>query len=216
MINQDNKKRIASFSKGLSIITLISIIFSYIGIAMIVVCMAIIPFITKNISIEENTLNIFNEKIEFYLTKEEILTVKHNGELVENFTFEELGANYIIEVLQNLSSSRITIYLEVIFIFSIIEMILLIIILTKIRKLFKGISIQKTPFIKEAPEYIKFVAYILIGLVVFDVVTLIASSLIIGMDISISINISYILFIIVLFLLSFIFRYGYELENKGE
>lgn len=216
MINQDNKNKIVSYSKGLSVASLISIILCCIGIVVIAISMAIIPFITKNISIEGNTLNIFEEKIEFNLTKEEILTIKYNDESVKEFTFEDFGINSLIKIIHNLSATKINLYLETILTISIIEIIIFIIMLIKIRKLFEKISTQKTPFIKEAPEYIRFIAYMIITLIIIDIVGLMISSLIIGTSFSISLNVVQIIFIIGLFLLSFIFRYGYELENQGQ
>ncbi len=216
MINEDNKNKIFSYSKGLSIATLISIILCYIGIVLIAISMLIIPFITKNISIEGNTLNIFEEKIEFNLTKEEILTIKYNDESVHELTFEDFGIDVLIKTIHNLSATKINLYLEVILTISIIEIAILIIILTKVRKIFEKISTQKTPFIKEAPEHIRFIAYMIIALMVLDIVGIMISSIIIGTNFSISLNISQILFIIGLFLLSFIFSYGYELENRGQ
>lgn len=215
MIDEENKKRIISFTNGLSIASLVLVILSYVLIGVLVLCMIIIPFFTKNISIEGNTLSVYEEKIEFNLTKEEVLTIKYNDETT-GLTLKDLGINTITKYFQNLSSSKITFFIEMICTFSIVELIITIIIFSKVRKLTKEMVEKKTPFIKEAPDTIVNIAYIIIALLAFDLISLFIVSIIARIEISLSLNLTAIAFIVFLFTLSFIFKYGYELENKGE
>ena len=108
-------------------------------------------------------------------------------------------------------------YVECAIIVLVISLFLLISMLKKVEKLFNNINNGDTPFTLENVEHIKKIAYIMIALIILPNVTGAIFELILRQDLNVSFEAFNLVEILILFVISYIFEYGYEiqLDSKG-
>lgn len=213
---EETKNKITSISKVLYAFALIGRVLCYLSIVVVVIGMIMTPVISKNISLENNTITVFNEKFEFKINNVDILEIKHNDKKTYTINTEEIGLTKVPEIIGNTSVKKITYYIEFAFICAIIKLVLMSLILRKLEKIFDNISKNATPFYEKNPEYIKSILKISIIYIIFEVVSTFIFSVFTNFNISINLNITLLLVILMIAFLAYVFEYGYILEKKSK
>ena len=90
----------------------------------------------------------------------------------------------------------------------------MIIILENVEKLFNNIKNNNTPFIMDNVNYIKRIAYLLIGLIIIEPISSIIIDLLLHGSGEAHIGLISIVEILIIFSMSYIFEYGYEIQKE--
>ena len=218
-MKKESKKTLKVLSKILEVITIIGKVCSIIAIPCIALVMVCVPYFVNNI-------NVDNKKIEFKVFDQNVilmeegknntnLKVKVDNELVST-TEEGQIINTINEALKNTSKNTVTICAEITLTFLVATIIFSIIVMNYAIKLFKNIGNKETPFIEENVSYLRKMAKFMIVAAVLEILSNIIVQAISGYDIGSIFNTYSVLEILVLFILSYIFEYGCELQKNSK
>ncbi len=101
--------------------------------------------------------------------------------------------------------------------FLIATLCLTLLLLKHLDKLFTNINSGDTPFTLENVDHIKKIAYLMIALIVIPSISAVMFELVVQRDLNIDFNTFSVLEILIIFVMSYIFEYGYEiqLDSKG-
>lgn len=214
---KEKQKQMKGLSKGIYILGRIGKIASIIGIVGIAITMMIIPIVIGNIKVENNTFEIFGEKIKYKDEDNNIVLTYDNGEKIES-SVETTEIKEMIEKLEETSSTKIIAFSEIALIFVIITLILLYLSMECLEKLFVNIHNGNTPFTIENVNYIKKLAIFMIAMVIVPNISGIIAEIIFKQDLGISFETFDLVYILFLFSMALIFEYGYEiqLDSKGK
>lgn len=177
---------VSKIGKGIALV--FSILLTIIALA--------VPFMVNKIEIIENNIQYDNIKIG----------------LLENNQELEIATNF----LNNHSNIEVVIYTEIILICLIISIILLYFILKTLEKLFKNIFNNETPFTMENVNYIKSIAKYSIIYIIFPIVSGYIVSIFSNLELGIEIELIDIIFVLIIYSISFIFEYGYEIQQDSK
>ena len=210
--NESKQRGVKSLSNIISLIGKIGAIVLKVAIPFIVIAMILTPYIVNNVVIKENQISFKTDNIKLLDdNKLEIYDVILVG--LEDISIEE-----IITILDNNTKYEIIGYLEVGFIFLLVDLIIMIIILNYVEKLFSNIKNNNTPFTLDNVNYIKRISYLMIGLIIINPLSGTLFGLILDVsETSSGFELMSILEILIIFSMSYIFEYGYEiqLDSKG-
>ncbi len=176
--------------------------------------MIITPFILKNIEVENNRLvwTGSNDKVSITDDNKKV-TLKFNDHIIiADASSDEVNTKYI-EILNNNPKYLIIIYIEVGYLFLIISLFLYSIILSRLEKLFININEGDTPFTLENVKHIKQMAFLMIASIILPNISGILFELILKSNLDIRLELSDVVQILFLFGMSYIFEYGYELQQ---
>ena len=100
----------------------------------------------------------------------------------------------------------------------IVSLALAIFLLRRMEKLFNNINQGDTPFTLENVEHIKIIAYLMIALIIIPNIGGTIFEVILKQDLDVSFELFNVVEILVLFVIAYIFEYGYEiqLDSKGK
>lgn len=216
-LNNESQRKVKGISKSIYIIARICKIATIIGIIAIVATMVITPILSKNISlISEGKIKLFGEKIEYIRDNEQIeITYKGESSLIEK-NENIVVLNEILNILEQDKLFESVIFIEVAFTFLVISLILLNRTLNYLEKLFINIHEGETPFTKENIDYIKRMALLMILTIVIPNIAGLLVSYIIKKDLGIGFEIFDFIYILFLISMSYIFEYGYELQQDSK
>ena len=214
---KEKQKQMKGLSKGIYILGRIGKIASIIGIIAIAITMIIIPVVIGNIKVENNTVEIFGEKIKYKDEGNNILLTYNNGEKIET-TVEPVEIKEMIEKLEETSSTTIIVFSEIAFTFIVVTLVLLYLSMECLEKLFVNIHNGDTPFTMENVNYIKKLAIFMITMVIVPNISGIIAEMIFNQNLGISFEMFDLVYILFLFSIALIFEYGYEiqLDSKGK
>ena len=215
---KEKQKKVKVLSKIIAIISKIGWIASIVGVCIITLVAIVLPIALKNIEMKDNKIITKNNIIEI-VDEDNKLVLKHN-----NIIFAEESDQQSISIIKDVMNSNLNnkalliIYSEAGCITLIICLVLLIFMLKKLEKLFMNIHEGDTPFTLENVEYIKKIAYIMIALIIIPNLSGSLFELILKKDLNVSFELFNIIEILILFVISYIFEYGYEiqLDSKGK
>lgn len=219
-LTKEDQKKIKGLSKAIAIIARIGRIATTVAIPAVLLIIILIPYIIKNIEVENDKI-IFTggdkpvTLIEEKINKDDSIKIKYKNNILaeENDT---ASITKIKEVLDSNSKKSIIWYAESNYILLIINLILLAILLNKLEKLFANIHSGNTPFTKENIKSIKTMAYLMIAIIVIPKVGGSIFEETLNMNLNIDIDIFDLIEILFLFSLSYIFQYGYEIEANSK
>ena len=100
----------------------------------------------------------------------------------------------------------------------IVCLVLALFLFKRLEKLFNNINKGDTPFTLENVEHIKRIAYLMIALIIIPNIGGTLFELILKKDLDVSFELFNVLEILILFVVAYIFEYGYEiqLDSKGK
>ena len=207
--NEQKQKQVKSLSNVISLIGKIGSIVLKVCIPFIIIAMLLLPYIINNIEINNNEISFKTNNIKLIDDKNIML----NDTILIGID-EATSVDDIIQVLDNNSKTEVIIFIELAFVFLIIDLKLMIIILEFVEKLFNNIKNNNTPFIMDNVNYIKRIAYLLIGLIIIEPIPNIIINLLVHGSGEAHIGLIGIVEILIIFSMSYIFEYGYEIQKE--
>ena len=212
---KEKQKKMKVFSKVIYVISKILKIMSVVGIAS--VCLALLTSIVliPNIKYDNDTniVQIFDKEVEYNITSTKLSI----GGFDVATNMDEVTNKEVISFLNESKASQIS-FVCLFFISVIIELIFIYKLFETLERLFNNINTRNTPFVSENVIYIKKIAlYLLLTIVIPDFTALIAE-IIYSRDLNIDFAISSYLYVAIVYVLSYIFEYGYliQLDSKGK
>ena len=194
---EEKQKRIKGISKAIYIIARIGKIALAIAIPLIAILLIVTPIFISNIELKEDGVN---------------LQLKANGMLIAD-TKSQDAILQIKNVLQNNSKGQIIAFLELGFACLLICLVLYRMTLSRLEKLFININQGDTPFTLENVRYIKEMAKLMIIALVLPNGGGIVFEKILGANLDVGFELFDVVQILFLFGISYIFEYGYELQQ---
>lgn len=206
-------KKMKGLSKALSIVSKVLKVFVIIGGCFSIFAMVIIPMLFKNITISENEIKVKDTSIIAFKENDGKLEVSLLGKFII-MDSDLVEIKEVTKIFNNKSKNLFLTYVEALLFVSIVTLAILYMVLNYIDKLFKNIETQDSPFTLENSLYIKKCGYYLIALVAVPLVLSGIFEMISGTELMFTWNTVEILLILVVFAMSYVFEYGYDLENK--
>lgn len=215
---KEKQKKVKVLSKIIAVIAKIGWICSIVGIVAISIVALVMPFALKNITIEDNKI-ITNSNVVEIAEEDNKLVLKHNNIVIADVTDRE-RIDVIKDTLNsNLNNKALLIgYSETALITLIVCLVLLIFMFKRLEELFNNINKGDTPFTLENVEHIKKIAYLMIALIILPNICGMIFELILKKDLDVSFEFFNVIEILIIFVISYIFEYGYEiqLDSKGK
>ena len=216
---EEKQKKIKGISQAIYILARIGKIVTTIAIPIIVFLLIVTPIFISNIELKDNMIVFKGARIDdkIMITEEKsndgvTLQLKANGILIA----DERNQDTILQmksVLENNSKYVIIGYIEVGFLFLMINLFLYRMTLNRLEKLFININEGDTPFTLENVKYIKEMAKLMIIALILPSGGGIIFEKILATDLDVGFELFDIVQILFLFGISYIFEYGYELQQ---
>lgn len=216
---EEKQKKIKGISKAIYILARIGKVVTTIAIPIIVFLLIVTPIFISNIELKDNTIVFKGARIDdrVTITEEKLdngvtLKVKVNDIVVADETNQDMILK-MKDVLENNSKCQIIAFLELGFGSLIICLVLYRMTLSRLGKLFMNINQGDTPFTLENVKYIKQMAKLMIIALALPSFGGILFEKILATDLDVGIELFDVVQILFLFGISYIFEYGYELQQ---
>lgn len=214
--DKDKQQKMKFLSKFIYILAKIGKVITIIAGVCILLAMAITPVLVGNISIKDNSITIFGEKVEYENHEDEIV-ISVKGVKVGSITGDDMVKfNLATNELDKINIPKLFSYVEFALVTSAAIMVLTYFILLYLEKLFRNIYNNETPFIIDNINYIKKIAYLLIAIVATSFVCDLISTAIFDYAISAKIDLTLLLYVLIIFSIAYIFEYGYEIQKNSK
>jgi len=215
---KEKQNQMKKLSKVIYVIARIGKIINKIGICILTILLIGMPFLLGNIKVEKNTLEIFDNKVNYEITEEEIIFSDNKESHNITDSEEVLVLTKILNKLEGTSTVSIILFVEITLVLLTSTLVLLYFTLMYLEKLFINIHNGETPFTLENVKYIKKMATLMIISIIVSnisgfIIDLCTGTMVDGFGIELF-DIIEILF---LYSMSLVFEYGYEiqLDSKG-
>ena len=210
--NEEKQKRVKTLSNIISLIGNIGKIVMMVAIPFMVLAMVLVPYVISNVEVVDNKVELTSDNIEVVDNK----TIQLFGVAVIGID-EEISEGEVLEIFDNFSKKEIILYLEIGFIFIIVDIVICIFILNYVEKLFKNIKENNTPFTLDNVNYIKKISYLMIGLILISPIGgAFFNILRPGLESDSVFELMSVLEILIIFSMSYIFEYGYEIQKDSK
>ena len=215
---EEKQKKVKILSKIIYVLAKIGRICLMVAIPFIILAMVVIPLVLSKVNVKDN-------KITFDGINDVVKIVENNNKIevtVNDKTIaDEEDKDAIVKIknfLDKHSDAEIITYTELGCTFAIVYIIIMIIILKHIELLFKNINKGDTPFTLENVNHIKKIAFLMIANIIFPAIIGGLFNGLMGSDVDFNIGGSNLIEILILFVMAYIFEYGYEiqLDSKGK
>ena len=214
--DKDKQQKMKFLSKFIYILAKIGKVITIIAGVCILLAMAITPVLVGNISIKDNSITIFGEKVEYENHEDEIV-ISVKGVKVGSITGDDMVKfNLATNELDKINIPKLFSYVEFALVTSAAIMVLTYFILLYLEKLFRNIYNNETPFIIDNINYIKKIAYLLIAIVATSFVCDLISTAIFDYAISAKIDLTSLIYVLIILSIAYIFEYGYELQKNSK
>ncbi len=208
LLNEKDTSNMKGISKAVYIISCIFKVLSIVGIVVGAIALISSVVLLSNINVNNNTIKVFNKELKYEIGD----TIKIDGEVVA----DDLDANSINQVTDFLNKTNTykVGFTSLLFISLIITMVCSYKLFSYLEKLFRNIYNQDTPFTLDNVSYsYKIGLYFALVILVPDLLNLLIE-LIFNLDINISTSLFSYLYILIIWVIYYIFKYGYNLQNK--
>ena len=216
---EEKQKKVKTLSKIIEVVSKIGEICCYVGIALVGLLMIAMPVVLSNIEVKDNQIIVAKENV-FKLEEKNGKLIIKVGEAIIADESDPVTVAQIKDALEkNKDHKLLNIgYTEVCLASVIATMVIAAFFLRHLQKLAKNINQGDTPFTLENVEHIKKMAYFMIALII---VPAISSGLVEGLfrsEVNVDISAFNVMEILFMFVLAYIFEYGYEiqLDSKGK
>lgn len=217
---EEKQKKIKGISKAIYILAKIGKIITTIAIPVIILLLIFTPIFISNIELKDNTIIFKGARIDEKITITEeksndgiTLQLKANDILIADSKYQDTIVQ-VKNLLENNSKGQIIVFLELGFGCLIICLVLYRMTLSRLEKLFININQGDTPFTLENGRYIKEMAKLMIIVIILPIGGGIIFGQILGIDLDIGFELFDVIQILFLFGISYIFEYGYELQQE--
>ena len=214
----EKQKKVRVLSKIIAVIAKIGWICSIVGIGLITIVAIALPIVLKNVEVKDNKIISNNNLVEITDDGNKLI-LKHNNIVLA--TESNSQSIFIMKDLINTYSNNKGLligYGETALITLIICLVLSILMFKKLECLFNNINKGDTPFTLENVEHIKRIAYLMIALIILPNVCGTIFEILLNKDLNISFELFNVVEILIIFVISYIFEYGDEiqLDSKGK
>ena len=214
---EDKQKKVKVLSKIISIVSKVGKVCCMIGIVVVALAAIIVPVIVGNIKVKGNDVVFNNDTIKL-ADKDDKMLLEVEGKKVATIDKQES-----IEIIRDIrdndlnNKTLIITYSELGMVFLAASLCLTLLLLKHLDKLFTNINSGDTPFTLENVDHIKKIAYLIIALIIIPSISAVMFELVVQRDLNIDFNTFSVLEILIIFVMSYIFEYGYEiqLDSKG-
>lgn len=215
---KEKQNRVKGLSKAIYIIARIGKILSIPGIVCTIATMIAIPFISSNVKVKDNEIELYGEKVSYEYQDNDLIFKYNNQEKIVEREEEKLAIKETLNKIENGNMPLLVGFIETAFTFLIVTLVLFIIILEHLEKLFINIHNGETPFTIENVKHIKKMAMFMILVIIIPNIAGVIAEKIIGENLGIEFELFDFIYILFLFSMSYIFEYGYEiqLDSKGK
>ena len=214
---EEKQKKVKVLSKIISIVAKIGKVCCMVGVVAVAIAAIIVPVIVGNIKVKGNDVVFNNDTIKL-VEEDDELSLEFKGTRVATIDKAE-SVEIIRDIRDNNFNNKALIitYSELGMIFLIATLCLTALLFKHLDKLFTNINSGDTPFTLENVDHIKKIAYLMIALIVIPSISAVMFELVIQKDLNIDFNTFSVLEILIIFVMSYIFEYGYEiqLDSKG-
>lgn len=216
---EEKQKKIKGISKAIYVLARIAKIAVTIAIPIIVFLLIVTPIFISHIELKDNIIVFKGSRIDDKITITEekandgvTLQLKANGVLIANEKSQD-AVLQMKNILENNSKVQIIAFLELGFGCLVICLILYRMTLNRLEKLFMNINQGDTPFTLENVKYIKEMAKLMIIALILPSGGGVIFEKILGADLGVDFELFDVIQILFLFGISYIFEYGYELQQ---
>lgn len=216
---EEKQKKIKGISKAIYVLSRIGKIFITIAFPIMIFLLIVTPIFISNIELKDNTIVFKGARIDDKITITEeksndgvTLQLKANGILIADETNQDTILQ-MKNILENNSKGQIIAFLELGYICLIICLVLYRMTLSRLEKLFININEGDTPFTLENVKYIKQMAKLMIIALALPSCGGIIFEKILTTDLDVGFELFDVIQILFLFGISYIFEYGYELQQ---
>ena len=216
---EEKQKKIKGISKAIYVLARIGKIAVTIAIPIIVFLLIVTPIFISKIELRDNTIVFKGARIDDKITITEEksndgvnLQLKANGILIADAKNQDTVLQ-MKSVLENNSKGQIIAFLELGFGCLVICLVLYRMTLTRLEKLFININQGDTPFTLENVKYIKEMAKLMIIALILPSGGGVIFEKILATDLGVDFELFDVIQILFLFGISYIFEYGYELQQ---
>ena len=214
---EEKQKKVKVLSKIISVVSKIGKVCCIIGIVVAAMCAIIVPVLMNNIRIKDNEIVFKNDTVTI-ADEDDELVVKVKNSIIATID-DERSVDIIRDIAKNDINNKTLVitYTELGIVFLIATLYLTILLLKHLDKLFTNINQGDTPFTLENVDHIKKIAYLMIVLIVIPSISAVFFEFIVKRDLNIRFETFSILEILIIFVIAYIFEYGYEiqLDSKG-
>lgn len=215
---EEKQRKVKGLSKAIMIIAKIAKVCVIVGAVCVALSAIVIPIVTSNIKVENNQIKVFNEVIDYERNEKEITFT--NKEDTEKITKEAdvKTLNNVLKYAEENDINKVMIGAELGIALIAAVLVLTKMVLDNIIKLFTNIHDGETPFTLDNVAYIKKIAKLLIIGIIVNIFASAITEVFFSDVFDISISLTDIIYILVIYVLSYIFEYGYEiqLDSKGK
>lgn len=215
---KEKQNKVKGLSKAIYIIARIGKILSIVGIICTIATMIAIPFISSNVKVKDNEIELYGEKVSYEYQDDDLIFKYNNQEKRVEREEEKFAIRETLNKIENGNMPLLVGFIETAFAFLIVTLVLFIIILKHLEKLFINIHNGETPFTIENVKHIKKMAMFMILVIIIPNIAGVIAEKIIGENLGIEFELFDFIYILFLFTMSYIFEYGYEiqLDSKGK
>lgn len=216
---EEKQKKVKGISKAIYVLARIGKIITTVAIPIIVFLLIVTPIFISNIELKNNTIVFKGARIDDKITITEekandgiTIQLKANNVLIA----DEKDQDTILQmksILENNSKGEIITFLELGFTCLLICLVLYRMTLSRLEKLFININQGDTPFTLENVNYIKQIAKLMIVALILPTCGGMIFEKILATDLDVGFELFDIIQILFLFGISYIFEYGYELQQ---
>lgn len=214
-LGKEKQRKMKGLSKALYILARIGQIALMLGIISVILTMLITPYITSNIKVKENRIEIFGQETTYQNKKGTLTLTRPNKTWEIKNTEDKNSLIRLEEMLKNHSMTTLTIFIEIAFSFLIATLMLLYFTMKHLEKLFRNIHNGETPFTMENVGHIKKIATLMIISILLPLFGGALGQIGLGEDLGIGIELLDFIYILFLFSMAYIFEYGYEIQRDS-
>lgn len=210
--NEQQQKNVKTLSHVISMIGKIGKIVLMVAIPFVILAMLLVPYVVNNIAVIDDDIILKTDNIEF---------IEHDRIEVLNFMTINLEGDMtyedVINVFKTNSNIKIILFIETGLLFILVQVVLMIFVLNYVEKLFDNIKEKNTPFTLDNVNYIKWISYLIIALILVGPLPNMLMGSILGYeDVGSVIDLVGILEILIIFCMSYVFEYGYEIQKDSK
>ena len=209
--NEKKQTQVKSLSNVISLIGKIGVIVLKVAIPFVIVAMLLVTYLISNLEVNGDEISFTTDNIK--MVEDKVVVCDFMVITLEG----DLSQEEVVDIVANNSKTELIIYLEAALVFILVNLVLMIVMFNAVHKLFENIKNNDTPFTLDNVNYIKKISYLMIALIVINPIGGLLFGLILGVsEKSAGIELINILEILIIFIMSYIFEYGYEIQKDSK
>lgn len=209
--NKKKQTQVKSLSNVISLIGKIGAIVLKVAIPFVIVAMLLVTYLISNLEVNGDEISFTTDNIK--MVEDKVVVCDFMVITLEG----DLSQEEVVDIVANNSKTELIIYLEAALVFILVNLVLMIVMFNAVHKLFENIKNNDTPFTLDNVSFIKRISYLMISLIIINPIGGILFGLILGVpEKSAGIELISILEILIIFIMSYIFEYGCEIQKDSK